>query len=142
MIHLMGLFLVSVTLSWILPESAGAQVIGTTTEARNQVRGEVNAAVRRISTGSGVSSNETISTGRSSAGVFRFVDGSNLNVGERSSVVLDRFVFDPNGPDNVVLNVGRGAMRFVSGELAPVVQRLSHPGQCSVSGIELCLGPR
>jgi len=36
-------------------------------------------------------------------------------VGEKSTVVLDRFVFDPNASNNVVLNVSKGAMRFVAG---------------------------
>jgi hypothetical protein len=100
---------------WLLASTANAQTIGTATEARNQVSGEVNARVRQISTGSGVSTNEAVSTGPASTGVFRFVDGSNLNVGEKSTVVLDRFVYDPNGGRNVVLNVSKGAMRFVSG---------------------------
>jgi hypothetical protein len=65
--------------------------------------------------GSGVASRETVRTGPASAGVFRFKDGSNLNVGEKSTVVLDRFVFDPNASNNVVLNVSKGAMRFVAG---------------------------
>jgi len=109
-----GVALVSATLCWI-SGPAGAEQIGTTTEAKNQVEGELNANVRRITVGSGVSTNETVSTGAASAGAFRFKDGSNLNVGEKSAVVLDRFVFDPNGGGNVVLNVSKGAMRFVSG---------------------------
>jgi hypothetical protein len=110
-----GLALISATVCWLLANTANAQTIGTATEARNQVSGEVNARVRRISRGSGVASRETVRTGPASAGVFRFRDGSNLNVGEKSTVVLDRFVYDPNGGRNVVLNVSKGAMRFVSG---------------------------
>ena len=107
--------LVSATVCWLLTSTANAQGIGTTTEARNQVSGALNARVRQISTGSEVSARETVRTGPASAGVFRFRDGSNLNVGEKSTVVLDRFVFDPNGGKNVVLKVSKGAMRFVSG---------------------------
>jgi len=109
-----GMALVASTLCWI-SGPAGAQQIGTATEARNQVSGKLNTQVRSISRGAGVSTNESVSTGPASAGVFRFVDGSNLNVGEKSTVVLDRFVYDPNGNRNVVLNVSKGAMRFVSG---------------------------
>jgi len=107
--------LISAMVCWLLASPANAQTIGTTTEAHNQVSGELNARVRRISRGSGVASRETVRTGPASAGVFRFRDGSNLNVGEKSTVVLDRFVYDPNGGRNVVLNVSKGAMRFVSG---------------------------
>jgi len=109
-----GAALVAATMCWI-SGPADAQQIGTTTEARNQVSGQLNGGVRPISTGSSVSANEAVNTGAASAGEFRFVDGSNLNVGEKSTVVLDRFVYDPNGNSNVVLNVSRGAMRFVSG---------------------------
>jgi len=115
MIRFVSFALASATACWFLATPANAQKIGTATEARNQVSGQINANVRQISTGSGVSTNEAVSTGPASAGVFRFVDGSNLNVGEKSTVVLDRFVYDPNGGRNVVLNVGKGAMRFVSG---------------------------
>jgi len=109
--------LASATVCWMLAGTAFAQTIGTTTEARNQVTGERNSNVRRLSTGSGVSARETVSTGRASSGVFRFTDGSNLNVGEQSSVVLDRFVYDPNGGSNAFVRVGKGAMRFTSGSL-------------------------
>jgi hypothetical protein len=107
--------LIWVAMGSALAGAAVAEQIGTTTEARNQVSGELNANVRKITVGSGVSSNETVNTGAASAGAFRFSDGSNLNVGEKSTVVLDRFVYDPNGGGNVVLNVSKGAMRFVSG---------------------------
>jgi hypothetical protein len=94
--------------------AAAAQEIGKTTEAVNQVQGSINSNVRQLGVGSGVSSNEAVSTGAASAGEFRFLDGSNLNVGEKSTVVLDQFVYDPNGGGNVVISVGKGAMRFVS----------------------------
>jgi len=104
------------TISFIFASTANAQKIGTATEARNQVSGEINSQERTISRGSGVSSRETVRTGPASAGAFRFRDGSNLNVGEKSTVVLDRFVFDPNAGSNVV-SLTKGAMRFVGGNL-------------------------
>lgn len=107
--------ILSAAVFWIASPTA-AQVIGTTTEARNQVSGELNAQPRKISRGSGVSSRETVRTGPASAGAFRFRDGSNLNVGEKSAVVLDRFVFDPDAGGNVV-SLSKGAMRFVGGSL-------------------------
>ena len=108
--------LASATISLLIASTANAQQIGTATEARNQVSSELNAQVRTISRGSGVSSRETVRTGPASTGAFRFRDGSNLNVGENSTVVLDRFVFDPNAGGNVV-SVTKGAMRFVGGRL-------------------------
>jgi len=109
--------LVSTAVCALLVSVASAQPIGSATEARNKVSGQRNATVRQITVGSRVSANETVKTGEASSGAFRFVDGSNLNVGERSSVVLDKFVFDPNGPNEVILNVTKGAMRFVSGSI-------------------------
>lgn len=111
--------LAAATVFWLLTDGAGAQVIGTTTDARNDVRGELNATVRQISTGADVSSDETVSTGPASAAVFRFLDGTNLNVGAESSVVLDRYVFDPNGADDVIVNATKGALRFVSAGIGP-----------------------
>ena len=128
MIRSIGVALASASVCWLVAGTAVAQTIGTTTEARNEVSGQLNTTVRQISSGSGVSSNETVNTGPASAGAFRFVDGSNLSVGERSSVVLDKFVFDPNGPDDVVINVTRGAMRFVSGGIGPRSATVVTPG--------------
>ena len=94
---------------------AQADPIGQATEARNEVSGELENVVRSISPGSDVSANEVVRTGTASAALLEFLDRSKLNVGASSTVVLDRFVFDPDsGADEVVFKMTKGALRFIS----------------------------
>lgn len=93
---------------------AHADPIGKATEAQNEVSGELESVVRTISPGSDVSANETVRTGTASAALLEFRDRSKLNVGASSTVVLDKFVFDPDsGTDEVIINMTKGAMRFI-----------------------------
>jgi hypothetical protein len=47
---------------------------------------------------------------------LRFIDQTNLSVGPKSSVRLDKFVYDPNkGSGSVVIDATRGSFRFVAG---------------------------
>src|ERR1051326_8803967 len=66
--------------------------IGVAAAVQNQVFGNSQP----LSTGSSVFANERIRTGDASTAQLQFVDETNLAVGPKSEVVLDRFVYDPN----------------------------------------------
>src|SRR5262249_53552129 len=69
-----------------------------------------------LATGASVFANERIRTGEASSAQLQFVDQTNLAVGPKSEVVLDRFVYNADrGKGNVVVQTGRGVFRFVSG---------------------------
>lgn len=94
---------------------ANAESIGQAESAKKEVTGILGSLVRSIATGDSVSGNETIRTGASSAALLRFIDSSNLTIGESSTVRLDRFVFNPDqSASSAVVRLGKGAMRFVS----------------------------
>ena len=100
--------------------SVEADVIGAATSAKNDVSGRLGSAVQTLTIGSEVSGNEVVTTGSDSATLLRFLDNTNLNIGASSTVVLDRFVFNPDGSAaNAVINISRGAMRFVTGNSNP-----------------------
>jgi hypothetical protein len=102
-----------------LPASA-VELIGQATEAKNEVTGTLDELVRTIESGDGVSANEIVRTGAGSATLIAFLDDSILNIGASSTVVLDRFVFNPEGgADAAVLNLTKGAFRFVTGKSDP-----------------------
>jgi hypothetical protein len=73
---------------------ANAQAIGKATSVKPQA--EANA--RTLSAGSDVFSQETIHTGDSGVADLRFHDNSNLSVGPKSSVRLDKYVTRINRP--------------------------------------------
>jgi hypothetical protein len=100
--------------------SASAAVIGAAASAKNQVSGQIGALVRPLGVGSEVNAEELVTTGADSATLLRFIDHTNLSIGASSTVRLDRFVFNPDGSAaNAVINISRGAMRFVTGNSNP-----------------------
>ncbi|HSI42027.1 MAG TPA: FecR family protein [Xanthobacteraceae bacterium] len=99
---------------------AAAQQIGQTVSVQNQVTGEINSVVRRLGPGDNVNSRERVSTATASTTLLRFLDQTQLNVGAASTVVLDRFVYNPDGgARDAVINITKGAMRFVTGNSNP-----------------------
>jgi hypothetical protein len=96
----------------MVPTVANAQSIGKATSVKPQA--EANA--RTLSAGSDVFSQETIRTGDAGMADLRFHDNSNLSVGPKSSVRLDKYVYDPHkSASAVAIEATRGSFRFVTG---------------------------
>jgi hypothetical protein len=107
----LGVFVLS--LLALQPTVSHAQeAIGSATSVKPQA--EANA--RTLSGGSTVYSKELISTGDAGVADLGFHDNSNLSVGPKSSVRLDKFVYDPNkSGGSVAVEATRGSFRFVTG---------------------------
>ena len=102
-----------------LQASAG-EMVGTAIESLNDVTGTLDALTRAIGRGDGVSANEIVKTGAESTTHIAFLDDTMLTVGASSTIVLDRFVYNPQGSaDDAVLNLTKGAFRFVTGKSDP-----------------------
>ncbi len=82
------------------------------------VTGSFEADLRQIKLLDDIYHNEVISTGAESATELVFIDETKLSIGPNSSLVLDRFVYDPD-PDKAafVMTATAGVFRFVSGKL-------------------------
>jgi hypothetical protein len=92
--------------------SYSQEAIGSATSVKPQA--EANA--RTLSSGSTVYSKELVRTGDAGVADLRFHDNSNLSVGPKSSVLLDKFVYDPNkSAGGVAVEATRGSFRFVTG---------------------------
>jgi hypothetical protein len=110
--------LTTAMLLFALQPAALAAQVGSASAIKNQVNGVVGGNTRALSSGSEVYSDEVIRTGTGSIGEFVFIDSTKLSVGPTSEVKLDKFVYNPGGSNSsVVLNVTRGAFRFVTGTL-------------------------
>jgi hypothetical protein len=67
---------------------------------------------------SDVYSGETVSTPNAGSTVLTFGDTTQLNVGANSTVVLDRFVYDPGSrAGDASINFTKGIFRFVTGDI-------------------------
>ena len=116
--RLISIFALAISLG--VTNANAAEEIGEAATARNEVTGTLGDLVRTIGAGDPVSGSEIVRTGVNSATLLKFLDDSNLNIGASSTVVLDRFVYDPSGSaDSAVINLTKGAMRFVTGHSDP-----------------------
>ncbi len=82
------------------------------------VTGTFEADLRQINLLDDIYHNEVVETGDASATELIFLDETKLALGPNSSLVLDRFVYDPD-PDKAsfVMTATAGVFRFVSGKL-------------------------
>jgi hypothetical protein len=92
--------------------ASNGQEIGSATSVKPQAE----ANTRMLSSGSSVHSRDLIHTGDAGVADLRFHDNTNLSVGPKSSVRLDKFVYDPNkSAGGVAVEATRGSFRFVTG---------------------------
>jgi hypothetical protein len=92
--------------------SRGQEAIRSATS----VKPHAEANTRMLSGGSTVYSKELIHTGDAGVADLRFHDNTNLSVGPKSSVRLDKFVYDPSkSAGSVAVEATRGSFRFVTG---------------------------
>jgi hypothetical protein len=83
--------------------ASNAQEIGSATSVKPQAEGTHEGST-------------LIHTGESGVADLRFHDSSNLSVGPKSSVRLDKFVYDPNkSSGSVAVEATSGSFRFITG---------------------------
>lgn len=104
---------------------AAAERIGTASTVTNTVTGTVAGP---LSPGSGVHHREVITSDVGAEAQLLFRDQTVFNVGSGATVALDEFVYDPNRrAGNIVLNVTKGAFRFISGSARPETYTIKTP---------------
>jgi hypothetical protein len=90
--------------------------------SRVQNSAQIGAATATV--GSPVHMNDRLQTGANARLEVTFNDNSSLTLGENASVVIDRYVFNPDKSSaQVVLNSSRGALRFAGGKIEQMAQK-------------------
>jgi hypothetical protein len=80
------------------------------------VKPQAEANSRMLSGVASVYSRDLIHTSDAGVADLKFRDNSNLSVGPKSSVRLDKFVYDPNkSAGSVAVEAALGSFRFVTG---------------------------
>jgi outer membrane immunogenic protein len=104
-------------LSAVSPIPSWAETkIGAASSASNQVTGTVGSESRPLAAGSDVFQDELVRTGDASVAQLVFLDDTNLSVGPKSQVKLDRFVYNADrNAGTVVVRASQGIFRFVTG---------------------------
>jgi len=107
--------------------SNAQEAIGKATSVRPQAEGS-HGGTRTLSGGASVYSQETVRTGDTGQADLQFRDNSNLSVGSKSSVRLDKFVYDPNKSTGAVtIQATRGSFRFVTGSQGKGTYQIKSP---------------
>jgi len=114
--------------------SLAQEAIGKATSVRPQAEGS-HGGNRTLSGGASVYSQETVRTGDSGQADLQFRDNSSLSVGSKSSVRLDKFVYDPNKSGGAVaIQATRGTFRLVTGSQGGNYQIKSPYGTLGIRG--------
>ena len=123
------------------PAVAADSQIGAAAQVVNSVTGTLASTheIAPLRAGIDVFQNETIDTSDNSASKVVFQDRTELSVGPQSSVVLDRFVFDPDPSRSAVaVSIAKGVARFSTGLLPKPDYSLTTPSaQIGVRGTVL-----
>jgi hypothetical protein len=117
---------VTAVLATVMSGAAWAGKIGVASVVTNAVQG--SSPQRSLAVGNDVFSAEKIRTGDASAAQLMFLDSTNVNIGARSELTLDRFVYNPaRGAGNVVLSASKGTFRFITGSQNPTNYSIKTP---------------
>lgn len=111
------MFAATAALAFATP--VAAQNIGTIASSEPTLRGTPpGAGTRTLNLGTGVVQDETIASSASGRGQILFVDQTTLSLAPNTTIVLDQFVFNPDGSGAMGLQMTQGALRFIGGTLS------------------------
>jgi hypothetical protein len=127
---------VSVQLS---QSSADLSTIGVIRDLRSAGFGTPPAGPRvSVNIRDAVFRNELIETVENGAMRIRFSDAMSLRIGSENIVLLDEFIYDPDGDGStMILTLSKGVFRFVSGKMNKQAYRIITPSaSISVRGTD------
>ena len=125
--RLLRLWLVLASVA-VCGEAFAQRTIGAAITVEHDVSGLLAGRNRSINTGDGVFSNEKIRTADASAAQLQFLDQTKLRIGPSASVVLDRFIYNPDGTAReAAVDVTDGAARWEGGKSNPGAYRVQTP---------------
>ena len=128
------------------PGIGGTGIIGTISEVDNDAQIISANGATTASVGLAVHMKDQLRTGTDGRLQVTFRDNTLLTLGEEASVVIDRYVFDPDrGIGEALLKATQGAFRFAAGQLKDVHNKtitVSTPvADVGVRGTEFWGGP-
>lgn len=109
--------------------------VGAVERVRNEVTAKTadQSGMRMLAVSNPLFQNEIVATGANARAELRLTDDTSLVLGEKSTVLLDEFVYDADG--SAVINLTTGAMRFVS-------SLSGHPGKLTIKTPAATIGVR
>jgi hypothetical protein len=99
-------------------QAAAQQAIGTVSRIQGQASGAHAGDTRTLGLNTPVFLNEVVSTGKSARLELTFTDNTRLTLGEKATVTLDTYVFNPALGSGTIKFGVVGAFRFLSGQMS------------------------
>ncbi|GEM_PF-610152 len=120
--------------------------VGMVTKVQNEAEVVSSGGTTTAIVGTVLHMKDELRTGADGRLQVTFRDKTSLILGENASVVIDRYVFDPDaGVGEVALNAAQGAFRFATGQIGAISGKkvtISTPvAQIGVRGTEFWHGP-
>ncbi|HMK40762.1 MAG TPA: FecR family protein [Methyloceanibacter sp.] len=98
--------------------------VGTIKKVENEAAIVVASAARPAVVGMVVHLKDELRTGAEGRMLVVFRDDTELTLGEKASVVIDRYVYDPDkGIGETLLQTTRGAFRFATGRMVELKEK-------------------
>lgn len=99
------------------PYAMAQQAVGAAERVQQGTQQTVQTQTSGLAQGDAVFQQARLLTDETGSGLVRFEDGTGLTIARNSDVVVDEFVYNPAGRQSMVLRLGVGALRFVSGQI-------------------------
>ena len=124
-------------------QPAAHEVVGTVQSVNVEAFGTPpQGAKASLLTLDPVVQNEILETVKDGSLAVTFIDGMSLTLGEDTTAVIDKFIFDPNdNSGNAVIQLASGAFHYVSGAMHKKGIKIVTPtATIGVRGTELLIG--
>lgn len=117
---LLGAIFAAAAFSTIAPQAAMAERAGVAAAVNSQTTGTPpGGTLRQIVLGQNVLHNEVIRTDATGQAQILMLDRTALTIGPNTTLVIDRFIYDPAaGAGDMSLTLRRGLLRFTGGALS------------------------
>lgn len=103
-----------------VPQAEAATAVGKVSRLVGGADGTTEGKTAPLAADAPIHMDDLIATAAESRLEIGFDDGSVLRVGEKASVRIDRFVYQPSGPTNLLQLTVEGPFRFISGKLTKI----------------------
>ncbi len=132
-------FILALAAVIFLTRPASAVQVGVADSLQGAVAADRAGNKLTLKAGDAIHTDDEIATGANAKLVVGFPDGTKLTLGPNAEVVIDEYVYNPNGGENrAALKVAAGAARVVSGAL----ERLGGPQSIKVNTPVATIGIR
>jgi len=125
---IVGCALGAAVVAFVGAPASAQQNIGAAATTHNDVKHGAAGRIAPLATGDSVFKDESVRTGQESTAKLVFLDSTALAVGPTSSVVLDRFIYDPSPTSQAMaVNLTKGVFRFTTGALDKSAYSIATP---------------